>query len=272
MRILCACILTVFVLSGALWADPDPEMLQINTTSWPGLTGLFMIPTARIIGKQNLAFGFNEAKHVEFVLGERFSDRQIRGVMTYGVADWMEITGSYYNDLYGIPFGPDLHNTKFSTFGLKVRLLKENPTDWRPDISLAVRDLFDNTSDVGPLENVNNGRKIFLLASKKIFRKAATGRYLDMHTGVTFASNGVSGLIGFELPLAPNASLIAEGMWDSPFLNFREYGGNDVGGRFIFDPGVRIYPEMVPGMALDLGFIGDSEFEFSFGISYVASF
>jgi len=62
------------------------------------------------------------------------------------------------------------------------------------------------------------------------------------------------------------------GFWDSPFLNFREYGENEVEGRFIFDPGIRIYPEMVPGMAIDPGFIGDSEFEFSFGISYVASF
>lgn len=265
-------IVLLLALASAAPADPQPTMLQINTTSWPGLTGLFMIPSARMIGKENLAFGFNEAKHTEFINDQRFMDRQIRGVFTYGVTDWLEITGAFYNNIYAIPSGPDLDNTKFQTFGLKFRLMKENLTGWQPDLSVAVRDLFDDTSDTGPLEDVNNGRKIFLLASKKIFRKAATGRYLDLHTGVTFNDNGVSALIGFELPIAPNASLIAEGMWDSPFLNFREYGENDTEGRFIFDPGVRIYPEMVPGMAIDLGFIGDSEFEFSFGVSYVASF
>ena len=40
--------------------------------------------------------------------------------------------------------------------------------------------------------------------------------------------------------------------------------------RYIFDPGIRFYPELIPNMALDLGFVGDGEFEFSFGISYMA--
>jgi len=84
-------------------------------------------------------------------------------------------------------------------------------------------------------------------------------------------ASAVSGLLGFELTIATNASLIAEWMWDSPFLNFRDLGKPDQQGRFVFNPGIRIYPELIPNMVLDLGFVGDGEFEFSFGISYVAT-
>jgi len=259
----CAVILAVYP---HLAAHAKPY--QCITTSWPGLSGLFVIPTARTLGYRHLSVGFSESKHSEY-LGGKFTDRQIRGVFTYGAADWLEIYGSYCNNIFVTSAAPSLSNQRFDAFGLKARILLEHPRAWYPEVCVAVRDIADSTRDVGPLENVSNGRKIFLLASKKLFRDDAVGRFMDVHAGMSWDHATTAGLVGFELTLAPNASLIAEGMWDSPYLDFRSFGQNDVPGRFIFDAGLRIYPELVPGLALDMGFVGDSEFEFSFGASYV---
>ena len=240
---------------------------QVTATSWPGLSGLYIIPTARVIGYRHLSVGFNESKHSEY-LGGQFTDRQIRGVFTYGVTDWLEIYGSYCNDVFITSKPPNLGNQRFSTFGFKARVLVEDPHLWYPEVSVAVRDISNATHSVGPLENVNNGTKGFLLASKKLFRNDAVGRFMDVHAGLTWDRAKTAALAGFELTLAPNASLIAEGMWDSSYLDFRRFGQSDVPGRFIFDAGLRVYPELVPWLVLDMGFVGDSEFEFSFGASY----
>jgi len=249
----------------------EPRQNQIVTTSWNGLCGLFITPTARQIGKGNLAIGFNEAKHTEHLNGGQFTDRQIRGVATYGVADWLEIYYSYYNNMFVIDQGPNLSNQKFHSYGFKVRVMREHPHYWFPEVAIGIRDLGNNTRDIGPLKGVNNGRKLYILATKRVFKNDVRGRFMDLNAGLTWDANAVSGLLGFELTIAPNASLIAEWMWDSPFLNFRDLGKPDQQGRFVFNPGIRIYPELVPKMVLDLGFVGDGEFEFSFGISYVAT-
>lgn len=265
-------VMLILGLCAQVCADPDPQ--QIITTSWPGLSGLFIIPTARMIGHRNFAVGFNESKHTEYVMGEKYTDRQIRGVFTYGVADWLEITGAYYNDMYTIPPGvePSLNNQTFSTYGLKFRVMQEHPHYWYPEVSIGIRDIGNDTIDVGPLRNVNNGRKIFILASKRMLKNCETGRFMDVHAGVSYDHAQPSGLVGFELTLAPNASLIVEGIWDSPYLNFRRYGLDDQPGRFLFNTGLRVYPELVPHLVLDMGFVGDSEFEFSFAASYVMNF
>ncbi|MCL5105754.1 MAG: YjbH domain-containing protein [Armatimonadetes bacterium] len=263
-------ILTTF-FAGTSWAEV--KLQQVPTTSWQGLTGLYVMPTARSIGRGKLALGFNESKHSEFIENAKFADRQIRGVGTYGITDNLEITAATYNDMFTIPPDrtPQLSNESFWTFGFKVLLLREDPHYWYPAVAFGVRDIFDATTDVGPLKNVNNGRRFFLLASKRMLKDEKIGRFWDVHAGLTYEQTRVTGLMGMELALAPNASLIAEGIYDSPYLNFREFGSNDVPGRFLFNTGLRIYPELVPGMALDLGFVGDSEFEFSFGTSYVIS-
>ncbi len=244
--------------------------MQITTTSWHGLTGLYVIPTARMIGYKNFCVGFNESKHTEFISDQKYTDRQIRGVVTYGVSPRVEVTGTFYNDMYVIPPDkePQLSNQTFYTFGFKVLILKEHPHYWFPAVAVGVRDITNDTANVGPLQNVNNGTKGYVLASKRLLKNEAIGRFMDVHVGLTFDELEVSGLVGFELTLAPNASLIVEGIWDSPYLNFRNFGSNDQPGRFLFNTGLRIYPELLPGLVLDAGFIGDSEFEFSFGISY----
>ena len=267
MRYKAAFIILFLFLTFPLYAEP--ELNQFVTTSWNGLAGLFVIPTARMLGAGNFAFGFNEAKHTEFVNDRRAMDRQIRVVVTYGISDSVEIYGSYFNNLLSAPRSPSLDNQDFSEFGFKVKLMKECTDCWYPAVAIGMRDIGDSTDDVGSLQNIHNGRKVYLLASKKIFKKSQTGRFMDFHGALTYDSNQVSGLLGLELTIAPNASLIAEFMWDSPFINFREYGTSGQTGRFVFDPGIRFYPELVPGLALDMGFIGDSEFEFSFGASYL---
>lgn len=264
----------MMLVCAPVWAQVTDDThcpQQTITTSWHGLSGLYVIPTARMIGRRNLAVGFNESKHTEFVEGEKFTDRQIRGVLTYGITDWMEITGTYFNDTYTVPPGvePQLHNQTFSTFGVKFRLLLEDPQYWFPEVSIGFRDLTNDTADVGPLHNVGNGTKAFLLLSKRMLKNPCTGRFMDVHLGVTYDHNQFAGIGGFELTLAPNASLIAEFVWDSPYLNFRRFGENGSSGKYLFNTGLRIYPELVHGLALDLGFVGDGEFEFSFGASYV---
>ena len=268
MRKICSFAISLLALSASVLAAPN--MQQITTTSWHGLSGLYVIPTARMIGKNNLAVGFNESKHTEFIRNGKFVDRQIRGVLTYGATDWLEIAATYYNNMYMIPPDrePQLHNETFHTFDLKARLMKEDPHYWFPEVSIGVRDIFDNTADAGPLHDVNNGMKGFIVVSKRLLKDPCTGRFMDVHLGATLDKNVFAGFAGFELTLAPNASLIVEAIYDSPYLNFRSFGSENEQGRFLFNPGIRIYPELVPGMALYLGFIGDSEFEFSFGISY----
>lgn len=231
---------------------------------------MFVIPTARTIGAGNLALGFNESKHTEFILNAQFVDRQVRGVLTYGLTDNLEVSASYYRNLLKIGSGlPDQDNRDFTPVDIKWLITREDQHSWRPAIALAVRDIANDTADLNMLDDVHNGRKFFLLFSKRLLRNEQVGRFLDAHAGITYNDNGVSGLVGFEMTLTSNASLIMEAMWDSPYLDFKNYGSNDQTGRFIFNPGVRIYPELIPGLALDLGFVGDSEFEFSFGVSYV---
>ena len=60
-----------------------------------GLTGLYVIPTARTLGKGGLGIGYNESKHVEWIGSTRFSDRQVRATVTYGVTDTIEVYGGY---------------------------------------------------------------------------------------------------------------------------------------------------------------------------------
>lgn len=265
-------LIAVFVLPAACLAQQlCPQ--QIVTTSWHGLSGLYVIPTARMLGERKFAVGFNESKHSEHVGGGRYVDRQIRGVGTYGITDRIEIYASYWNNMFMLPPDrePGLDNQTFHSFGAKFLVIKEHPHFWFPAVAIAVRDVTNNTADVGPLHNINNGTKGFILASKRLLKDDRIGRFMDIHAGLTFDANTTAGLCGFELTLAPNASLIAEGIWDSPYLNFRDYGKDGVRGRYLFNVGIRMYPELVPGMALDTGFVGDGEFEFSFGASYVIS-
>lgn len=261
--------ITLLLVSIACSGEVAPQ--HITTTSWHGLSGLYVIPTARIVGEKKLALGFNESKHAENVEGGRFVDRQIRAVATYGITDRIEIYASYWNNMYVIPPDrePMFGNQTFHSFGAKWLVMKEHPHFWFPAVALAVRDVTNDTADVGPLKNVNNGTRGFILASKRLLKDERIGRFMDIHAGLTFDNKTTAGLAGFELTLAPNVSLIAEGIWDSPYLNFRHFGENDQHGRYLFNVGIRMYPELIPGMALDTGFVGDGEFEFSFGVSYV---
>ncbi|MHB9037920.1 MAG: YjbH domain-containing protein [Armatimonadota bacterium] len=250
-----------------------PEMHQIVTTSWPGLSGLYMIPTARSLKSGQVAVGFNEAKHSENNNGGHYVDRQIRGVVTWGVSDCWEVYASTYNDLFTIPPGiqPQLESKSFTTFGFKYKIMDEDPHYWFPTVAVGVRDITDKDHSVGPLYGVHNGRKLFILASKKMLKSEQLGRFMDVHAGLSFDAQTMAAVLGFELTLTPSVSLIAESMWDSPFINFADFGRNDVAGKYVFDVGMRAYPELVPGLVLDTGFVGDGEFEFSFGISYVMS-
>jgi len=90
------------------------------------LAGLFVAPTARTIGKNNFAAGFNEAKHVEWVNEKRGLDRQIRVALTYGITDSFEIYGSYFNNLLSAPRAPKLDNEPFVEYGFKWQLAKES--------------------------------------------------------------------------------------------------------------------------------------------------
>lgn len=263
-------VLALFFVNLAAYSDPA----QIQTTSWAGLTGLYITPTAFTLGANKVAFGFNESKHSEFRAGLKFSDRQIRGVATFGITDKLEFAATYYNDMFMIPVGyePQIDNQSFTTFNLKLQVLQEDPHYWFPAVAIAVRDIFNDTRNVGVLKNVNNGTRVFLLASKRMLRDDRTGAYFDTHAGLSWEGNhGMGGTFGIQLAMSRDISFLAEGIYDAPYLNFTDYGTNNVRGRFLFNLGFRMYPQLVPGLVLDAGFVGDSEFEFSFGASYVAA-
>ena len=264
----------ILILSSSAFAESKAN--QVVTQSWHGLSGLYVIPTARTIGRGKLAAGYNESKHVEYIGSKRFSDRQVLGVVTYGITDSVEISGAVGKNLLDIGdnYVPQFSHQSIAMFSLKWRVLDE--TRRRPAIALAVRDITNDMQDIEPLENIHNGRKYFLLASKRLIENDSDGRFLDGHVGVTHDELATSALFGFELALTPSISYIAEGMWDSPYLNFRGIysgpgimGEGDQQGRFIFDTGLRMYPDLVPGVAIDAGFVGDGVFEFAFGFSYV---
>ncbi|MHB9037650.1 MAG: YjbH domain-containing protein [Armatimonadota bacterium] len=270
-----ACTALVLLLCGACCAEP--ESFQITTISWHGLSGLYVVPTARTLGHGRFAMGYSESRHIEFLGNGRFLDRQVRSTLNYGINDQIEISGNYVRDLIttGDGFSPVLSNQSFNTWGFKWRFLDE--TKRRPAVAFAVRDIFGNMQDIDPLQNVENGTKYFLLATKRLIYREETGRFIDGTLGVTKDEQKVAALFGMELALSPNISYIAEGMWDSPYMNFRgiylqpqNKGVGNQPGRFIFDSGFRIYPDVLPGLVIDLGFVADSQPEYSWGVSYVA--
>lgn len=260
-------------LCGCACAETAPQ--QIVTQSWHGLAGLYVIPTARTIGEHNLAIGYNESKHVEIFSSARFMDRQIRAPFTFGLFKRLEISAVYQSNQYDVSHQPILDNSSLTSFGAKLVLLEE--TKRMPAVAIAVRDIGDQDKDVAPLKNLHNGRKFFLLASKRIVDNKQTGRFVDAHLGLGQDDlSSLSPMFGAEIAVAPTASLIAEGMWDSPYVNFRgtyinpaRIGTSDHQGRFIFCTGVRWYPDVVPGLVIDTGIVGDGSMEFSFGASYV---
>jgi hypothetical protein len=131
--------------------------------------------------------------------------------------------------------------------------------------------------DIEPLTKVGNGRKVFLLATKRVVEDKATGRFLDATLGVTNDDQKTAGMFGVELAMSPTMSYIAEGMWDAPYVDFRgiylednPVDRNNHPGRFIFDMGLRFYPDLLPGLTIDTGFVADGQPEFSFGFNYTA--
>lgn len=274
-----ACVL----LGSMAYAEPAPQQHPVQ--SWHGLTGLYVVPTARTLGGGQWGVGYNESKHVEWIGDSRFVDRQVRASVTYGVADGVEVYGGYVRDLFmigdaaysiGAPaYSTILTNQTFNQFGFKWRFLKE--TKNTPAVAIAVRDLFNDMQDIEPLTNVGNGRKVFLLATKRVVEDKSTGRFLDATLGVTKDDQKTAGLFGVELALSPTMSYIAEGMWDAPYVDFHGIymednpaDRNNHAGRFIFDMGLRFYPDLLPGLTIDTGFVADGQPEFSFGFNYAA--
>ncbi len=153
----------------------ESKAQQIVTQSWHGLSGLYVIPTARTIGRGKLGIGYNESKHVEFIGSRRFSDRQVRAVVTYGITDSVEVSGVYVRDLLDIGdnFVPQFPHKTFGTFALKWRVFEE--TRCRPAVAVAIRDITNDMQDVEPLKKIHNGRKFFLLASKRVIENKADG-------------------------------------------------------------------------------------------------
>ncbi|MDH7601520.1 MAG: hypothetical protein QHI38_05155 [Armatimonadota bacterium] len=249
---------------------------QFTCQSWHGLSGLFVVPTARVIGKGKSAVSYSESKHVEIFSYSRFMDRQIRAPITYGLSERFEVCAQYQSNQYDVSLQPALENDDLAVFSAKLLIRPETSTG--PAIALAVRDIANSDCDAEPLNNVHNGRKFFLLASKRFTRSGATGTFVDAHFGLSHSSRShLAAMFGVEIALFQAASFIAEGMWDSPFVNFREAyvnsarrGTGDHKGRFIFDTGLRFYPEVVPGLVIDLGVVGDGTMEYSFGVGYVS--
>jgi len=271
------------LLSSAALAEPAARQHAVQ--SWHGLTGLYVVPTARTLNGGQWGLGYSESKHVEWIGDSRFADRQVRTSVTYGVADGVEVYGANARDLFligGAAYsigsaanGTILQNETFNQFGFKWRFVKE--TKRVPAVAIAVRDLFNDMQDITPLRNVGNGRKVFLLATKRVVEDKSTGRFLDATLGVTNDDQKTAGLFGVELALSPTMSYIAEGMWDSPYVDFRgiylednPVNRNNHPGRFIFDMGLRFYPDLLPGVTIDTGFVADGQPEFSFGFNYTA--
>ncbi|MGB9620224.1 MAG: hypothetical protein ACPL7K_07415, partial [Armatimonadota bacterium] len=223
---MCACVL----------AEPEPQ--QIVSQSWHGLSGLFVTPTARMIGGRKFAAGYSESKHVEIFSYSRFVDRQIRAPITFGISNRVEISACYQSNQYDVSLWPVLDNSDLVSLGAKFLICPESKR--RPAVALAIRDIGDTDRNAEPLKNVHNGRKFFLLASKRVVDNKATGRFVDAHCGIgSSRQSRISPVFGFEIALSPIVSFIAEGMWDSPFINFRNAyvntarrGTSDHPGRF----------------------------------------
>src|SRR5450759_804881 len=146
-RVIWAAMLSL-TLCGCACAETAPQ--QIVTESWLGLSGLYVIPTARTVGEHNLAIGYNESKHVEIFSSARFMDRQVRAPFTYGLLKRLEISAVYQSNQYDVSHLPVLDNKALASFGAKLVVLDE--AKGRPAVAIAVRDITDQDKDVAPLK------------------------------------------------------------------------------------------------------------------------
>lgn len=273
-RVFISSVLFAVLAVSAVYAES--EQMQRSAQSWMGLTGLYVIPTARVMEKNELALTFSEAKHVEYVptmnIAQRYMDRQISQSATVGVADNFEIYFRRNRNIYDQGNKARMENTTFYDYGFKWQVSPENLEKGTPAVAIAVRDLEDNR-DLGSIPSVKNGRNAFLLATKRIGVNQDSGNFADLTLGVGKNYKASSFLFGMECSVSPTVSIIAEGLSNSPFINFHQYTAKgDVAGRFVYNTGMRIYPDALPGMVVDLGFVGDGAFEFSFGWGYVKKF
>lgn len=271
MKYLVLLLISISILCSSVFADETPSS-QVIAPSWQGLSGLYTVPTARTIGAKKIAINFSEPKHVEYVptktTSGRFMDRQVRQNLVYGINDKLEVWVGRSKNILDYARTPKLPNTIFFMFGLKYQLVEENREKGTPAIAIAIRDIGDDMKDVSPLKGIYNGRKYYLLATKKL-SQLPDGRFADATIGLAKDDNAFSGMFGLELSVTNNLSFIAEGTTDSNFINFREFGGDNVNGRFTYNTGLRFTPETMKGTVIDFGFIGDGAFEFSFGWSFV---
>jgi hypothetical protein len=270
-KIVVLALILIVVLNCSVFAQDDP--MQRPVQSWMGLTGLYIVPTARVIGCNTAAFTFSEAKHVEYVPGtsvsQRYMDRQISQAVTFGVSDNIEMYYRRDRNLYDQGNKARIDNTTFYDYGFKWQIAPENNDKGTPAVAFAVRDLGDNR-DLGDIPNVRNGCIGFLLATKRVATNPDSGRFTDFTVGIGRNYKYNSMLFGMECAVSPTVSIIAEGMSNSPFVNFRDYtAAGNVGGRFVYNTGFRAYPDSVPGMVIDLGVVGDGAFEFSFAWGYI---
>jgi hypothetical protein len=267
-------LISISILSSSVFADEQTSS-QVIAPSWHGLSGLYTVPTARTIGAKKIALNFSEPKHVEYVPGKgaagRFMDRQVRQNIVYGINDNLEVWIGKSKNILDYAWVPKSPNPNYFMYGIKYQVIKENREKGIPAIAIAVRDIGDEMKDLKNIKGVYNGRKYYLLATKKI-SQLSNGKFADITLGVAKNEKCFSEMFGLELGIADDLSFIAEGTTDSNFINFRDYGKNDVNGRFTYNTGLRFTPETMKGTVIDAGFIGDGAFEFSFGWSFIHQF
>lgn len=194
-----AALSAVFQLAQpALAEEPaysHPESVGLITTLGP--TGLFQNPTSGIVPKG--AFTFESCLGFKESAGEHFTAHGT--LVTYGVTDWLELSGYL---LYAYDIGPDnLHTTNLNA---RARLVRE--TGVLPEVSLGGMVGFGDD----PLTSDN----LFLAASKGFSLSSGSAfRTARLHGGVRQswpeAGEEVTiGFVGLEIEALPNVFLVGE--------------------------------------------------------------
>ena len=116
------------------------------------------------------------------------------------------------------------------------------------------------------LKNVNNGRKYFLLASKRVVNDKSHRRDFStlMWRMFRMTSRQTSGMFGAELSAEPELmsfdrrGYVGRAIYElqRDILQIRALSARTMShGRFIFDLGLRFYPDLLPGVVIDTGVV-----------------
>jgi hypothetical protein len=263
---------TRFLWLAAALCVAAPLCAQNPPASWEGLSGLLSAPSARVLPGGHYTGMFSEHRHQEYLQGQRVEDRFIIGTGNFGFGDRWEMSFGVLKQL--VQWGPLQAQAgapkDADTYFLAHFKRQITPDRGKGALAIGVRDVLDRTRHYrGTFPDTGRGRKAFLVwtRSLRLGQKPETCP-CEVNIGLTYDRSGPGCFLGVNIPVVPQLALAAEVNTDSTFHDFEDAFSANPEGETTVNLGVRVFPESVPGMVVDITSLGDSDFAFAFAVSY----